>query len=212
MKFVATLLAASFLLGTGLAAYADTEETTTTTTVQTTTSAPAFILPGGVTYMAVDPTSGVIGVYDPATRLINGRPLGAGWYVIEQSSGKVVATADTTGNLVAFSTIPTVLPTRFLIVNGNMIYFNSDYAWRRAKLEAQIASEFAAGHLTRHQVDDLRDELAKEASLEAKRKSDGTYSSSTVKDIEKKFAYVQSNLAQDLANTNVKRAKIGLTQ
>lgn len=209
MKYFALTLAASLALlsNTVVAANANAD-TTTTTTIQTT--GPAVPLPTGETYVVVDPASGVSGVYDMTTRLINGRPVPLGSYVIEQSTGKVLATVDASGNFVAINTIPTMLPEHFTVIDGRLMYFASDYDLRRARLNSEIAANYDAGKLSNTQVRDLRERLAEVGSLEAKRKDDGSYSSSTAKSIERKLVLVQSDLAKDISEINSKRAKMGL--
>src|SRR5271156_6388995 len=182
-------------------------ETVTTTTVER-TSAPEFVLPAGTTYVAVNPSGTLLGTYDYATRLLNGAPLPLGTYVVEQSSGKVLATSDTSGRLIAFTSVPTTLPEHFIVRSGVLFFLGSNYSARRAQLDAQINTDFAAGHLSNSDVKELRDKLAEIQSLEMKNRDDGTYKSSTAREIERKFARVQSDYAGDIADINEKRAKI----
>lgn len=205
MKFLAPVLAAASFALIASTAQAEVTETTTTTTTVETTAAPSMVLPGGATYTVVNPSSGVI--VGPYT---TGMTITAGNYIIEQGSGRVIATTDASGRLVAFSTIPSVLPQRFLVVNGQMLYFSDDYSYRRAQLEAKITDEYAAGRLTHNQAKILREKLGYVANLQNKRKGDLTYSKSTIREIERKFADVQSMMAHDIADTNSRKAKIGL--
>lgn len=205
MKFLAPIMVAASLAVCASAARADVTETTTTTTVESSAAAPSMVLPGGVTYNIVNPATGVlVGPYTVGTTI----PLGS--YIIEQNTGRVMATTDATGRLIAFSTFPSVLPQRFLAINGQLIYFSDDYAYRRAQLDQKITDEYAAGRLTHNQAKSLHEKLGYVANLECKRKGDLTYSKSTIREIEKKFAEVQSNLAHDVADTNTRKAKIGL--
>lgn len=207
MKFMAAILAASFVIGNAVSS-ARAEETTTTTT---TTSSQAFNLSAGATYVVVDPATGVSrGVYDPVTRMINGQPVPAGYYVIDQTSGRTMATIDASGNLVTFSTIPTALPEHFMVVDGKLVYFASDYALRRAKIERRMNDEYTAGKLSKDQVADLNNKLSEIASLDSKRNSKGELKSATRKRIEKDFDAVQSKMDKDIALINEKRAKIGI--
>jgi hypothetical protein len=212
MKFMASMLAASLAVSaSALASFAESETTTTTTTVET-TATPSYVLPNGSTYVVIDPASGsLLGQYDPVKRYIidGNRPLTAGAYVVEQSSGRVFATADSSGNLVSFTAVPTVVPQNFVIMNNQLVYANS-FELRRAQIDGQIASQYAAGRLTNHQVKELRQDLAQIAALETHRKGDGTYSSSRTREIERKFADVQSDLNKYIADTNGKRARIGI--
>jgi hypothetical protein len=207
MKFMAAIVAATFLIGSAVSC-ARAEETTTTTT---TTTSQSYVLPSGGTYVVVDPATGVSrGVYDPVTRMINGQPVPAGYYVIEQSSGRTMATVDASGNLVTFSTIPTALPEHFMVVNSQLVYFASDYALRRAKIERRMNDEYTAGKLSKDQVADLNNKLGEIASLDSKRNRKGELKSSTRKRIEKEFDVVQSKMDKDIALINEKRAKIGI--
>lgn len=208
MKFAVTMLAASVAIGVFAAtAKADTTETTT---VQTTSTSVA--LPTTSTYVVIDPVTGVSrGAYDPVTRLLNGAAIPNGYYVVDQPTGRVMATVDTTGNLVSFTTVPTVLPQHFTVVNGQMIYFESDYALRRATLETKIDDQYRAGHLSAEQVKKLKQGVSEITQLQTKTKSNGTLKESTRKEIERKFAMVEADYNKDVAKINDKRAKIGIT-
>lgn len=205
MKLLAPLLAMSIAFGC-TAAYAQTSETTTTTTtIQSTESIAPLVLPADVTYSIVDPTKSVIvGSY------VIGQTLQPGYYIIEEKTGKVRAAVDSSGNLIALSTIPSALPDHFLVVDGSLVFFATDYAYRRAKLEMQVANDYAAGRLTHNQTKELRQKLSDISILEAKRKKDLTYSKSTMRSIERKFADVQGLMSRYIASTSTKKAKIGL--
>ncbi len=204
MKFLAPYLVAASLAVCASSVNAQVTETTTTTTIES-TSAPALVLPGGVSYSVVNPSTGLlVGPYTV------GMTIPTGSYIIEQNTGRVIATTDVSGRLMAFSTFPSVLPQRFLVVNGQLIYFSDDYAFRRAQLDQKITDEYAAGRLTHNQAKNLREKLGFIANLETKRKGDLTYSKSTIREIERKFAEVQSMMARNVAETNTRKAKIGL--
>jgi hypothetical protein len=206
MKFMAAILALSFVIGSAVSSVR-AEETTTTTT----TTSQTFALQAGASYVVVDPATGLSrGVYDPVTRMINGQPVPAGYYVIDQTSGRTMATVDASGNLVTFSTIPTALPEHFMVVDNNLVYFASDYALRRAKIERRMNDEYTAGKLSKDQVADLNNKLSEIASLDSKRNSKGELKSATRRRIEKDFDSVQSKMDKDIALINEKRAKIGI--
>lgn len=201
MKLLAPALSL-FLALTATRVLAQTEtETTTTTTVSAT---PSFMLPSGVSYYVVNPATGLFNSY------VVGQPLSPGMFIVEQGSGKVIASTDVSGTLVAITTMPTVLPKHFLVMNGQLVYFSNDYAFRRAQLDQQIAANYAAGRLTNHHVKELREDLGDIANLETKRRSDLTYSRSTIREIERKFARVQGDMARYIADTNSRRARIGI--
>lgn len=205
MKFLAASVIAASLAICASTAKAEVTETTTTTTTYETAAAPNFVLPGGVSYNIVNPATGVIvGPYTVGTTVATGN------YIIEQNTGRVLATTDASGRLIAFSGIPSVLPQRFLVVGGQMVYFSDDYAFRRAQLDQKINDEYAAGRLTHNQAKTLHEKLGYVANLECKRKGDLSYSRSTIREIERKFADVQSLMAHDVAETNSRKARIGL--
>jgi len=185
-------------------------DTVTTTTVERTVGGTDVLLPAGNTYVAVNPTGSIIGTYDYTSRTINGTPLPLGAYVIEKTSGRVYATTDANGNLVAYTTAPSVLPEHFIVRNGVLFFLGSDYSARRAQLEAQINADFASGHLSNNNVKDLREKLQEIQSLEMKSRGDGTFKSSTAHEIERKFARLQSDYSEDIAEINEKRSKIGI--
>jgi hypothetical protein len=207
MKSAVTMLAATLALAfTAVTAKADTTETTT---VRTTTT--SLDLPSSSSYIVVDPNTGVArGAFDPTTRLLDGRPLPMGYYVVDQPTGKVMATVDGSGNLVGFTSVPSVLPNHFVVMNNQVVYFESDYSLRRAQLEARIDEQYKLGHLTNDQVKNLKQDISEITTLQTKTKSDGTMKESTRKQIERKFADVQAVFDRDIAKINDKRAKIGL--
>ncbi len=113
MKFLAPALIAASLAICASAVRAEVTETTTTTTTIESSAAPGLVLPGGVSYNIVNPTTGVIvGAYTSGVSVPSGN------YIIEQSTGRVIATTDASGRLVAFTSVPSVLPQRFLLIGG----------------------------------------------------------------------------------------------
>jgi len=206
MKAMARLLAVSIAIGGFAWVKAEAETTTITTTTE------SYVLPTSGSYIVVDPTTGISrGVLDPVTRLVNGQPLSGGVYVVEQGSGKVLATVDSSGTLISLRTVPAALPERFLVVNGQIVYLESDYALRRAQLEQRIDAEYVAGHLSNEQVRRLKQDISEITALDTKRKSDGRLKESVRKEIEQKFAKVQSEFSQDVAEISSKRAKMGIS-
>ncbi|HEY9680290.1 MAG TPA: hypothetical protein V6C86_01720 [Oculatellaceae cyanobacterium] len=208
MKQAVILFAASLAIGV-FTTTAEAQTTTETTTVKTTTT--AVELPSTSTYIVVDPATGLSrGTYDPVTRLWNGQAVPSGYYIVEQSSGRLMATTDASGALVTLTTIPAVLPSHFVVIDGRMVYFESDYALRRAQLEARIDDQYAGGHLSNLQVKQLKQQISEITNLETKRKSNGTLKESTRREIERRFAQVQSQLDRDIAKISDKRVKIGI--
>ncbi|CAN5184398.1 hypothetical protein BH10CYA1_BH10CYA1_40950 [soil metagenome] len=205
MKFLAPVLVAASLTICASTVRAQVSETTTTTTTIESSAAPGVVLPGGITYNIVNPSTGVLlGPYSV------GMSVPSGNYIIEQNTGRVLATTDASGRLIAFTSFPSVLPQRFLLVSGQMVYFNDDYAFRRAQLDQKITDEYAGGRLTNNQAKVLHEKLGYVANLVGKRKGDLSYRRSTIREIERKFADVQSLMAHDVADTNSRKARIGL--
>lgn len=195
-----------------------TKPVTGTTVVTTPVVEKTTIVSGPVTlpttssYIVVHPSRGLVtGSFDVATRMIDGRPLESGMYIVEKSSGKVYATVDASGNLVSFTAAPTAtLGERFVVLGTNVFYYTDDVALRTAKLEAQITAAHADGKLSHEHLKDLKSELNQIQALAAKRNKKGELSSSTKKKIEIKFANVQEDLADDLAKISKRRANIGI--
>jgi hypothetical protein len=207
MKVFASLLAMTIALGTSAVAFAQTtsETVTKTTVTELSTSPSTLVLPGNVSYYIVNPTdSHVIGDY------VIGQTLSPGYYVISERTGEVMATVDSSGQLVSITTVPSALPTQFRLVNGRMFFYSTDFALRRADLEAKVAADYSAGRLTNKQVSELREKLGYIALLETKEKKDSTYSKSTVRKIEDLFAQVNGNMSKFVAETNSKKARIGI--
>lgn len=138
---------------------ADTTETTIKTTT-TTTGASVMSLPATGTYLVVDPITGVVqGSYDPEAPLI----LQSGLVIVDSSTGRLLATVDSFGNLVDVNAAPA---TEVLVVSIDA---------RRRDLDRQIAEALNGGQLTRAQANALRADLARIASDEsASRQSAGT--------------------------------------
>lgn len=120
-----------------------------TTLVETTTvSSPAFTLPSGVPYIVVDPATGkVFAEYSTSVKVP------AGYYIAERSSGKVVATTDLNGNLVAISTAPA----------SNVLVKVTE---RRTALEQQIADALSRKVVAVTEIQPLQKALAEIAAQE----------------------------------------------
>ncbi len=103
-----------------------------------------------------------------------------------------------------------ILGDRFFVEGGQVIYAPTDYAARRALIDQRIQLEYDAGRLTNRQVKDLRTDLTRVATLELKRKRDGSLSSSNMRSIERKLNDLSEDLQEDIAFTNRRRANIGL--
>ena len=102
-KIVPALLAGGLLISAAGVAFADTETTTVRTT--TVTTAP-LVLPTGVSYVVVDPLTGITkGAFDPVRKTYD-FALTPGLVVIDNSNNKVVATFDASGNVIALTDAP----------------------------------------------------------------------------------------------------------
>lgn len=227
MRSMASLLAVSLaIFGAAQVASADevvqqttttypsgvtSEKTVTTTTTTATAPTSTFTLSGDASYIVVDPTRGPLtGTFDVTRRLLNGQPLTSGVYIVEQASGKVYATVDSSGNIVTVSAVPAVVPQNFVVVDGGFYFKSDEFALRRAQLATRIAAEHAAGKLSHEQVKELREDLNEIARLSAQKNRKGEYSSSTKRKIETKFAKLQDSLEKDIAYISKKRANIGI--
>lgn len=120
-----------------------------TTTIETTTvSSPAFALPSGPSYIVVDPLTGkLFGDYSATTRIP------AGYYVAERTTGRVVATTDINGNLVAITSAPA----------PNVLVQIQE---RRAALQQQIEDAIARNTVTVTEINPLRTALEQVAAQE----------------------------------------------
>ena len=236
MKFLTTALSALVLLSLtpAYAQYTTTQQTTTTTVSSDPDLEPAFTLPAGVKYIVVNPDSStVVGPFVQGTTTLK-----PGFFLVSEPTGEVMATVDKKGRLVALTAIPSPLSQHFVVSDGKLIFHEtisstttapatvatttsapvvvpttvlvSDYAARRIQLQEKVNNDYAAGRLTHNQTESLRDSLASIANVEMKRKSDGTYSTSTIKKMEKKFAHVQDDYSTYLAETKTKKARIGI--
>lgn len=108
------------------------------------------------------------------------------------------------------TTYSPILGDRVYVQGGQVLFATTDYAARRALLDQRIQFEYDAGRLTNDQVKELRADLSRVASLEARKKRDGTLSSSNIRSIEKRFNELISDMQDNISSTNRRRANIGL--
>lgn len=107
-SIVPALLAGGMLMASGSMALADVETTTVKTT--TVTSTDPLVLPAGVTYVVIDPATGLTkGSYDPIRKAVD-FALSPGLVVIDPNTNNVVASFDAAGNLIALSSAPVYDP------------------------------------------------------------------------------------------------------
>lgn len=173
----ASILAGSVSLGG--AAFADT-----TTTVSTTTVSSGYVLPQTGTYVVVDPLTGELrGSFDPITRLLNGQPIPVGYVVTDKLTGHLLATVDSSGNLVSITSAPA---TTVLITSIDT---------RRAQLAQMITDALTRGLLTADQAAPLRVELDRLNGLYVTAQADGTVTFSEAFPI----AYGLNSLSEQLS-------------
>ncbi len=120
-----------------------------TTVVETrTVSSPTFSVPAGTSYMVVDPATGkLFSEYSSTVKVP------AGYFIAERTSGKVVATTDSAGNIVAISSAPA----------ANVLMQVQE---RRTALEQQIADAIARKTVSVSEVAPLRAALEQIAAQE----------------------------------------------
>jgi hypothetical protein len=141
-----SVLATYLALTTLPAALADTTSVTTRTT--TNDAATSFILPPS-TYEIVDPLTGAVhGQYIQGSRLIDGLPLTDKYVIMDKASRKLVATFDSSGNLLGLRNAPAA-ETVIVSVDGH-----------RLALEKQIDDLVLKGQLSTSRADDLRLEIS----------------------------------------------------
>lgn len=156
-----------------------------TTVEKTIVSRPsAFVLPADKKYVVIDAGGKLIGAYTTTMTIPEG------YFVAEEASGRVVATVGSS--------------------NALMVYTPTSFAAQRALLDARIGAEYQAGRLTNSQVEDLREELARNATLESNKTKKGKLSDSNRRKIERGLNELTAELAEDISDTNRKRADIGL--
>lgn len=153
-KSLTLSLLSGCLIFSGLAAKADTTETTTTQTTTTTDFGTVNLSPNG-SYQVVDPITGrVLGAYDPTARLVEGRALESGVVIVDKTNGGLVATVDSSGNIVDISRAPA---TQTLLVSIDT---------RRQDLNRRIDEALNRGTLSAAQASAMRAELEQIAADE----------------------------------------------
>src|SRR5882672_9054750 len=82
-------------------ALADTETVIRTTTITEPVASTQFTLTGSGDYVVVDPLSGIVkGPYDPIRGFVAGS-LSPGWVLLDRSNNRVMASFNSSGQLVA---------------------------------------------------------------------------------------------------------------
>lgn len=158
MKFKDTL---SISCGIGLGivqllpVFADTETTTVKTTTITREVSPArevvpIVLPSTTTYLLVDPITGTVkGNYDPNHSAIDSKDLVPGLVVIDQVTGKIVATVNSSGQTLDVISAP-AFDTLVSSIDA-----------RRTQLDAMLTQALSNGTIDAAQAATLRAQLEK---------------------------------------------------
>jgi hypothetical protein len=146
---------------------ADTETTTVRTTTVT-NSGQELILPQSATYVLVDPLSGSVkGNFDPSRGVTDLRIVQPGLAVINQDTGQVIATVDSSGKTLDVASAPAF--------DSLVVAIDT----RRADLERRIGDALARGTIDASQAGLLRADMDRITAEEIAAKSSGgvlTYS------------------------------------
>jgi hypothetical protein len=169
MKFADKLAitgSAYFCLIQTLPAYSNTETTTVKTTTVTREVSPAtqapILLPSTTSYILVDPMTGVTkGVFNPNGGAIETKDLMPGLIVIDQSTGKIVATVNSSGQTVDLVSAPAFDP---LVSSINA---------KQSQLNTILTDASNNGSINATQAAALRAQLEKIAADEIVYKQDG---------------------------------------
>jgi|AGTN01.2.fsa_nt_gi hypothetical protein len=164
-----------------------TSPASTTRVEKTIVSSPStttFVLQPEKRYVVIDRNGKLLETYSTSTVVPEG------YFIAEEGSGRVVATVGAS--------------------NALMVYAPTSFSEQRALLDARIGAEYQAGRLTNNQVKDLREELSRNATLESKKTKKGMISDSNRRKIERGLNEVTAELAENISDTNRKRADLGL--
>jgi len=138
-----------------LAAFADIETTRVETTTITREGQP-IILPTTTTYVLVDPLTGTVkGNLETARETVDIQTVAPGTVVIDQNTGKIVATINPSGRIINVLTAPALDPLNSLIDT------------RRGEINRKITISLNDGSITAKQAETLRTELDKVGTREA---------------------------------------------
>lgn len=163
-----------------------------TTVIETrTVSTPTFTLPVGTAYMVVDPLTGkLFGDYSATVRVP------AGYYVAERSTGKVVATTDLNGNLVAITAAPA----------PNVLVQIQE---RRAALQQQIADAISRSTVTVTEIAPIRSALEQVAAQEVVLRQSPTVTYAQVAPLAYRLNVIGSQLTPVIKSTTAYTPLLG---
>lgn len=132
------------------------EKRTTTETKKIVPTVKTIVLPATSTYLLVDPVTGQVkGTFDPNSSTASIQTISPGTIVIDQVSGRIMATISSTGQVVDVVTAPALDPMVAAIDS------------RRAEIDQRITSALSSGTIDTKQASALRAQLAKIANKEA---------------------------------------------
>jgi len=148
---------------------ADTETTTVKTTTVTRDVSPAgaarpLVLPPTTAYILVDPITGTTkGVYNPTSTAVETRELVPGQVVIDQSTGRIVATVNASGQTVDVISAPAYDP------------LVSSIDLKQSQLSTMLTTAESNGSVDAARAGALRAQLEKVAADEVVYKQDGVF-------------------------------------
>ncbi len=160
-NLIAVALVSCGIVSTCLPSIADTE-TTSYRRISFFSSGQPLTLPTTSTYVLVDPITGnVKGNFDPTQSLTDARMVQPGLVVIDQPSGRIIATVDPSGKTIDVASVPAI-NSLVLAIYG-----------RRCDLERMITDSLANGTISTTQATRLRTETDKIAAEEFTAKQNG---------------------------------------
>jgi len=166
-NLAAFALLTSGVLSVSLPVFADTE-TTTVRTTSTTTNGTEFNLPTTSTYVLIDPITGSMkGNFDPTRGLTDTRLVQSGLVVINQGTGRIMATVDANGRPIDVTSAPAY--------DSLVVAIDT----RRSELDRMITDGLSKGTINPTQSALLRADLNKAEAQEMAAKQSGgvfTYS------------------------------------
>jgi len=149
------LITIGSMQSTTFAVFADTETTRVVTTTITKEGQP-IVLPSTTTYVMVDPLTGtVMGNLEAARETVDIQTIAPGTVVIDQNTGKMVATVNTSGRIIDVLTVPALDPLNSLIDT------------RRGEINRKITMALTDKSITAKQGEILRTELDQVGTREA---------------------------------------------
>jgi hypothetical protein len=107
------------------------------------------------------------------------------------------------------TTITPLIGARFITSDGQIVLVDA-FGGRNLQMQRRIDGEYSAGRLSNNQVARLKQELNDVSTLQAKYTKNGKVRDSKQKYLTEKLDRVQTNMDQDIATINEKRARIGI--